>query len=66
MNGVGDPPGTHALSFSSTTPGPTLVQVYNYAPGVAVSFQLEASGVRTVPPAPASTVAAAPETPGQA
>ena len=49
MNGVGNPRGTHALSFSSPTSGPILAQVYNFTSGVVVYFQLSLSGVNPTP-----------------
>lgn len=55
MNGVGNPRGTHALSFSSATAGSILVQVYNFTSGVPVYFQLSLSGVNPTPPSMAST-----------
>lgn len=45
VNGVGSTPGSNSVTFSSTTSGPVLVQVYNYDDGVPVQFQLSLSGV---------------------
>jgi hypothetical protein len=65
-NAVGNPPGSSAVDFSSTTPGPILVQVYDYGQGLPANFQLQLSGVTgasaTATPAPAapSAPAAAP------
>lgn len=44
-NGLSATPGQQTLTFSSTTPGPVLVQVYDYWPGTPVSYQLALSGV---------------------
>jgi len=62
MNGVGNPRGTHALSFSSTTAGSILVQVYNFTSGVPVYFQLSLSGVNPTPASTTSSPAVAPAT----
>jgi hypothetical protein len=64
-NALGNPPGTGALTFSSTTAGPILVQVYDYGQGTNANFQLELSGVSgaapVAAPAPsASTTSSAP------
>ena len=54
---LGSTPGTNAVTFSSTTPGPILVQVYNYNPGVNASYRLSLSDVNTTPSAtPVATV----------
>lgn len=45
MNGVGSTPGSNSVTFSSTTSGPVLVQVYNYDDGVPVRFALNLTGV---------------------
>jgi hypothetical protein len=59
-NGAAGPEGTNSIFFSSTTPGPALVQVYDYGAGAPATFQLSLSGVSTAAPAPvASPVAAA-------
>jgi hypothetical protein len=55
MNAVGNPPGVNSVTFSSTTAGPVLVQVYNYSSSTPVSFQLQLSGVNQATPAPAAT-----------
>jgi hypothetical protein len=49
-NGLGNPPGTGSLAFSSTTPGPILVQVYDYGQGLPANFQLQVQGVPGVAP----------------
>ncbi|MGH7861978.1 MAG: hypothetical protein ACREOS_07010 [Candidatus Dormibacteraceae bacterium] len=59
MNGVGNPRGTHALSFSSAKAGPVLVQVYNFTAGVPVYFQLGLSGINATSPPIAPTVSPA-------
>jgi hypothetical protein len=58
MNAVGATPGTNSVTFSSTTMGPVLAQVYNYNQGETVSFSLTLSGVAqtTAPPAPQVTL----------
>jgi hypothetical protein len=60
MNGVGNPRGTHALAFQSNTVGPMLVQLYNFAIGVPVDYQLSLTGpgAPTAPAATSSTPAA--------
>jgi hypothetical protein len=62
MNGIGNPPGTHVLSFSSPTAGPVLVQFYNYAPGVQVGYQVTLGGI-TPPPLSTTSTAASPAAP---
>jgi len=52
MNSVGPTPGANAVTFSSTTKGPVLVQVYNYLQGEPVSFHLAISGVTQPAAAP--------------
>lgn len=47
MNGVNNPPGSRSLTFSSPSAGPVLVQVYNYAPGTTVDYQVSLSGITT-------------------
>jgi hypothetical protein len=42
------------VTFSSSTAGPVLVQVYNYSNGTPVNFQLQLSGVNQSTPAPAA------------
>lgn len=52
MNGVGGSvAGTNSVSVYSGAAGPVLVQVYNYNPGVPVSFQLSLNGVPVAQPA---------------
>jgi hypothetical protein len=60
-NALGNPPGTGSLTFSSTTSGPILVQVYDYGQGVPANFQLQVAGVQGVAP-----VASTPATPAPA
>jgi hypothetical protein len=55
MNAVGSTPGVNAVTFSSTTPGSVLVQVYNYSSGTPVNFQLQLAGVNQATPAPVAT-----------
>jgi hypothetical protein len=55
ISGVSNVPGANSTTFSSTTPGPILAQVYNYNPGVAVSYQLALAGVSQTAPAPAAS-----------
>jgi hypothetical protein len=64
-NGVGNPPGTNSIFFSSTTPGPALVEVYDYGNGTPASFQLSLSGVNAAAPVPSvpSTTTAPVSTP---
>lgn len=57
MNALGSPAGTNSVTFSSTTPGPILVQVYNYHPSASVAFSLSLSGVAATTPAPTTPVA---------
>jgi hypothetical protein len=52
LNAVGTNPGVNAVTFSSTTAGPVLVQVYNYSSGTPVNFQLQLSGVNQSTPTP--------------
>jgi hypothetical protein len=47
MNGTNNPPGSRSMTFSSPSAGPILVQVYNYAPGTAVDYQVSLSGIST-------------------
>ena len=55
MNAAGNPPGTNAVTFSSATQGPVTVQVYNYADGKTVSYQLSLSGITTTGPSVSTT-----------
>jgi hypothetical protein len=48
MNGTNNPPGSRSLTFSSPSSGPVLAQVYNYAPGTTVDYQLTLSGLPSV------------------
>lgn len=57
---VGPTPGVNAVTFSSTTAGPVLVQVWDYGNGVAADYQLQLSGVNQTVPTPAPTVVATP------
>lgn len=61
-NAVSSTPGTTAITFSSTTAGPVLVQVYNFNPGVTVSYRLTLTGVNqpTAAPAPSPTATPTP------
>ena len=45
MNAVSPTPGTNSRTFSSTTAGPILVQVYNYLPGQNASFAFAITGL---------------------
>lgn len=58
MNAISPTPGTNSVTFSSSTRGPALVQVYNYDPGVTVSYHLSLSGVHDVAPMQAPTAVA--------
>jgi hypothetical protein len=40
---LGPTPGANAIAFAAPTTGPILVQVFNYAPGSDVSYQLDLS-----------------------
>ncbi len=60
MNALGSPAGTNSVTFSSTTPGPVLVQVYNYQQGATVSFSLSLSGVTTMAPTTSAAPTATP------
>lgn len=60
MNALGSPAGTNSVTFSSTTPGPVLVQVYNYQQGATVSFSLSLSGVTTLAPTTSAAPTATP------
>lgn len=56
-NAVGPTPGTNSVTFSSTTAGPILVQVYNYSQGEAVGYQLSLSGITAPAATPSSSTA---------
>jgi hypothetical protein len=60
LSGVSPTPGNASLTFSSSVAGPVLVQVFNYAQDVPVSFGLSLAGVNQSMPAPAPTVAPTP------
>jgi|GEM_PF-5350679 len=45
MNAVSPKPGTNSGTFSSTTAGPILVQVYNYLPGQNASYAFAITGL---------------------
>ena len=62
MKGISATVGMNSMPFTGgSTAGPILVQVYNYNPGVAVSYTLTLSGVKQTmaapPPAPAQVPA---------
>ena len=59
--GLGNPPGSNSIAFNSTTPGPALVEVYDYGNGAPANFQLSLSGVSAA--APISAVPAASSAP---
>lgn len=63
MNAVGSPPGTNSVTFSSADKGPVLVQVYNYAPGATVSYQLSLSGISGTGPSSSAPTAMTPAPP---
>ena len=65
-SGLSSTLGANSLTFSSTTPGPILAQVYNYNPGVLVSYQIGLSGVSQSAPAAATPSAAAAAAPAPA
>src|SRR5262249_11095356 len=54
---LGLTPGRNSISFAAPTFGPMLVQVYNYAPGTDVAFQLLLSWID--PPVEAGAIASA-------
>lgn len=66
MNAVGNPPGTNTVTFSSATAGPVQVQVYNYAAGVTVSYDLSLTGISSTAAATPSVAAAPSPTPAAA
>ncbi|HEX5416747.1 MAG TPA: hypothetical protein VFZ25_13845 [Chloroflexota bacterium] len=53
MNATGSAPGTNTLTFFSGTAGPVLVQVYNYANGTPVAYQLAFTGANAAAASPA-------------
>jgi len=55
MNAAGNPPGTNSVTFSSATQSPVTVQVYNYADGKTVSYQLSLTGITTTGPSVGTT-----------
>jgi len=59
-SGLSSTLGANSLTFSSTTPGPILAQVYNYNPGVPVSYQIGLSGVSQSAPVATPSAATAP------